>query len=335
MVHALVDVTRAQQLESWHTGVLVVAHADGHLLGVFGDASRRIFPRSAIKIIQALPLVESGAADHFGFSEAELALACASHAGAGYHVAMVGRLLERVGLDVASLACGGHMPLGEKAQKEVLRAGLVVTPCHNNCSGKHAGMLATAVHLDEATEDYELAHHDVQCRIKAALQDVVETDLSKVVPGIDGCSAPNWPLPIDRLAIGFARIVAGKGYPAARGRAFERLIQACWAAPEAMSGKGRFDTEILRRFAGEVFVKGGAEGVYCGGIRSLGIGFALKVDDGAQRAAEAAASAVIARFVETAADLGEPKLIENAAGIAVGDIRANPALTKLLANIQI
>ena len=335
MVHALVDVTRALQLESWHGGVLVLAHADGRMLGIFGDASRKIFPRSAVKIIQALPLVESGAADHFGFSEAELALACGSHGGAGYHVALVGGVLARLGLGPDVLACGGHEPLDAKAQRELIQSGRTITRCHNNCSGKHAGMLATAVHLEETLEDYELAHHRVQGRVKAALQDVIETDLTKVIPGVDGCSVPNWPVPVDRLAIAFARIVAGRGFASPRSEAFERLIQACWAVPEAMAGAGRFDTAILRRFPGEVFIKGGAEGVYCGGIRSLGVGFALKVDDGAQRAAEMAVSAVLARFLEGARDLAEPKLIENAAGVAVGDIRANRSLIELLDNIEI
>jgi len=333
--NSLVDVTRAQQVESWHDGSLVIARADGSLLGVVGQQSRVIFPRSAVKIIQALPLIESGAADRYGFSDDELALACASHVGTAGHAAIVNGVLERLGLGCEALACGAHAPLSEAARDDLARADQLPNRLHNNCSGKHAGMLAVALALGEPVDDYEFAHHAVQRRVKAAVEDVAECDLSGVLPGIDGCSLPNWPVPLDRLAIAFARIVCGDGFTAQRNAAFRRLVGACWAEPELMSGAGRFDAEILKRFAGDVFIKPGAEGVCCGGIRSAGIGFALKVDDGAQRAAEMAARAVIARFVVGAEDLGEPAIIENAAGIAVGEIEPGHALTSVLERIVV
>jgi L-asparaginase II len=309
------------------------------LLAALGDPGRVVFPRSAVKLIQALPLVESGAADHYRLTPQELALASGSHSGEPGHVALARGLLNRVGLDEVSLACGGHLPIGQDAQRELLSAGRAVTALHSNCSGKHAGMLATARFLDEPIADYELAQHSVQRRVRAVMQEVTETDLGQSIPGIDGCSVPNWPLPLDRLAIAFGRIVSGQGQSARRADAFGRLVEACWAAPEAMAGRGRYDTEVLRRFPGEVFIKGGAEGVYCGGIRSIGVGFALKIDDGAERAAEVAVGAVIASLLEQAGnqqacDLGEARVIHNAAGLAVGDIRPGAALMSVLTRMR-
>lgn len=334
LANTLVEVTRGQRSESQHVGSVVLANANGGLLGVIGERQRPIFPRSAIKIIQALPLVESGAADRFNFSPTELALACGSHGGDTRHVATAYAILERIGLNLPRLACGEHAPLDLLAHHDLIRTGQAVTPLHNNCSGKHAGMLATARHLGEPIEDYELAHHQVQRRIRDTISEVTQTPLSGVIPGIDGCSAPNWPIPLANQAIAFARIVAGTGFNASRQSAFERLLSACWLQPDAMAGRGRLDTTILERFPGDVFIKGGAEGVYCGGIRRRGIGFALKIHDGAQRAAEIAAQTIIARFVDGAEDLAEPAILKNASGIAVGDIRPAAALLNLLDRVS-
>ncbi len=330
----LAEVTRALQLESRHVGSVVLARADGTLVGVVGDRNRIVFPRSSIKIIQALPLIESGAADRYEMTSAELACACASHSGTPFHVATIAALLARIGIPQKALACGTHLPLGEIAKRHMLASKEAACALHNNCSGKHAGMLAVAHHEGEPLTEYEIADHPVQMRIRQTLAEVTGADLSHAVPGVDGCSVPNWPLPLMNLAVGFARIVTGKDLPPARAAAFERLLAACWAEPVAMAGEGRFDTEMLSRFAGEVFVKGGAEGVYCGGIRSKGIGFALKADDGAGRGAEAAAAAIIAHLVDGAEDLAGPKVLLNARGIAVGDIRAGDSLLSVLNAIQ-
>ena len=326
----LVDVMRARQLESWHAGSLVLADADGALIGVLGDARMQVFPRSAVKIVQAVPLVETGAADHFALTSAELALACASHSGTPFHVAHVAALLRRIGPGAEALRCGSHPPLDTAARRDLIRAGDAPSPLHNNCSGKHAGMIATARCVGEPVEGYQGADHSVQQRIRGVMAEVTETDLSHTRPGLDGCSVPNWPVPLDRLATAFARIVAGTGLPASRTATFERLLAACWAFPEAMSGPGRFDAGMLQRFPGEVFVKSGAEGVYCGGVRSRGIGFALKVHDGAQRAAEIVVRAIIARLVEGARDLGDPIILRNAAGTVVGELRASADLSATL-----
>jgi L-asparaginase II len=330
----LAELTRADQRESIHAGSAVIATADGDILALVGDLAEPVFPRSAIKIIQALPLVETGAADHYDLSDAELALACASHSGAPVHVATAARMLAHARLDASALTCGSQLPLGTAEQHDLLRAGSTSTPLHHNCSGKHAAMLLTACRLAEPIEHYELAHHSVQQPIRTTLEEVVGVDLKGTIPAIDGCSVPNWPLPLDRLAIAYARIVAGQGLSPGRNAAFERLLAACWSEPIAMAGRGRCDTRILGRFAGDVFIKSGAEGVCCGGIRSKRIGFAVKVADGAKRAAETAVGAILARFLDEASDLGEAVSLYNTAGIAVGDVRPGAALMSVLASVR-
>ena len=196
-------------------------------------------------------------------------------------------------------------------------------------------MLATALHLGEAIEGYELAHHQVQNRVRNAVAEVTNTRLSDIIPGIDRGSVPNWPIPLENLAIAFARITAGQGFSPERQNAFDRLLSACWEQPEAMAGTKRFDTLMLQRFPGDIFVKGGAEGVYCGGFRKLGIGFALKIDDGAQRAAETVAQTIITRFADNADNLSEPTILRDAQGTAVGDIRPGAALMNVLDRVAI
>jgi L-asparaginase II len=294
-----------------------------------------VFPRSSIKLIQALPLIETGAADRYTMGDAELALACASHVGSPRHIAIVSQLLERAGLAAGKLACGPQFPLDIDDQRALLKSGLQATALHNNCSGKHAAMLLTARHLGEPIEHYQLAQHPVQERIRQTIEEVVGARLDDAIPGIDGCSVPTWRLPLDRLAIAFARLICGEGLGASRRRAVDRLLSACWAQSELMAGRGRFDTEILARFPQDVFIKAGAEGVYCGAIRSRRIGFAVKIADGAKRAAEAVVGAILAHFLPEADDLGQPVILHNAAGIAVGDVRPGRAVQTVLDGITL
>ena len=195
-------------------------------------------------------------------------------------------------------------------------------------------MLLTARHLGEPVDHYEFAQHPVQQRIRQTFEEVVGISLEGSIPGIDGCSVPNWRLPLDRLATAFARLVCGEGLGEARHQAVDRVLSACWAEPELVAGRGRFDTEILTRFPSDVFIKAGAEGVYCGGIRSRGIGFAVKIEDGAKRAAVTAVRAILAHFVPEAGDLRQPVVLHNAAGIAVGDVRPGASLKTVLHGIS-
>ena len=334
----LAEVTRADELESRHVGSLAVCGRGGRLIGTAGDVERAVFPRSAIKALQCLPLIESGAADHFDFDTSEIAFACASHSGTEAHLALGERLLARIGLGPTDLACGSHEPLGHEAVRDLWRKGGTATVLHNNCSGKHIGMLATARHLGERTAGYHLIEHPVQQRIRRVLADMTGVDLSHVIAGIDGCSVPNWPISLAGLSRAFAAMAVGDGPAEARHGTIERVLAACWEAPQAMAGPGRLDTQVLTRFPGSVFIKTGAEGVYCGLVRGpragAGIGFALKADDGAKRGAETAVGAIIARFAEGADDLAEPQMLHNAAGLAVGDTRPGDVLLELLRRIE-
>ena len=207
-----------------------------------------MFPRSSIKLIRALPLIGTGAADRYAMGDGERALACASHIGSPRLVAIVSQRLERAGLAASKLACGPQFALDIDDQRALLKSGLQATALNNNCSGKHAAMLLTARHLGESIEHYELAQHPVQDRIRQTIEDVVGVRLDDAIRGIDGCSVPTWRLPLDRLAIAFARLICGEGLGASRRRAVDRLLSACWAQSELMAGRGRFDTQILTRF---------------------------------------------------------------------------------------
>jgi L-asparaginase II len=296
----LIEVTRGALVESGHRGAVAVTDADGNLLLALGDVARPIFPRSAVKSMQTLPLIESGAADAFGLGAEELAVACASHSGETIHLAAVRKLLAKAGLDETMLACGAHWPIGENASRELVRAGKTPTSIHNNCSGKHAGMLATAVHLGLDPRGYEHADHPVQEAIRLVLSETCGVRLDRDAMGIDGCSIPTFAFPLRGLAMGFARLATAKGLSASRAGAARRLMQACFAHPVLVAGDGRFDTVAMRGLAPTVFAKGGAEGVHCASLPELGIGIAVKVDDGAKRGAETALAHVIAALVPDA-----------------------------------
>lgn len=330
----LVEITRARHVECVHRGAVAVCDASGRMLAALGDTSRSIFPRSAIKLIQALPLVQSGAAEHYGFGVEELALAAASHSGSADHVRVAEAMLEASGRSERDLACGAHLPLSENEAHDLLRRRQAPHRCHNNCSGKHAAMLATAAHLGEPTAGYHDPSHPVQQRIRAALERLTETTLGEAEMGIDGCSAPNWAVPLNALAMAFARLVSGTNLADDDRAAARTLIEAIWRKPELVAGNGQLDTKLLRRFSDRLFVKSGAEGVYCGGVPARGIGFAIKVDDGAKRASQVVVSGLVAALLADAADLAAPSPLRNWDGQVVGEIRPSPQLTKFCADLQ-
>ncbi|MCL4765135.1 MAG: asparaginase [Hyphomicrobiaceae bacterium] len=326
----LVETLRGELVESRHRGSIAVAGPDGRLAFASGEVRRPVFPRSAIKSIQCLPLIETGAADRFGFGAAEIALACASHSGTERHVAVAAGMLARAGLDEAALACGSHEPLAAAAARTLIQDRQPPSPLHNNCSGKHAGMLATAVHMSEPVADYWRPEHPVQVRIAAALEDLTGTRLGTDRLGIDGCSAPNWAIPLADLARAFARLITGEGLSPARRAAAERVLESCWAEPELVSGPERLDTELMTRLRSALFLKTGAEGVYCGAIPARGLGFALKVDDGAKRASELAVKALTARLVPQAGDLPLQETLRNWRGLPAAGIRCSAELLESL-----
>jgi L-asparaginase II len=330
----LIEVTRGPLVESWHRGALVLCSPAGTLALQLGDTDTPVYPRSAIKALQALPLIESGAADAFGFGPAEIALACGSHTGTDQHTALAHAMLERIGLKDDALGCGAHAPLGTAAAAALIAKGVSPTQLHNNCSGKHAGMLATAIHLGEPTAGYWQPEHPVQQRIHSALAELSGLPLGRDVQGFDGCSVPNWAMPLSSLARMFARLVTGEGMTPERRGAVTRILDACWKNPDLIAGKGRADTVVMRSFPRQVFIKTGAEGVYCGGFPELGLGFALKIDDGAKRAASGAAMALVERYFPAARGLMPYGVLKTWRGVEVGTIRTAPALQAALDGLK-
>jgi L-asparaginase II len=321
----LVEVTRGAMVESRHHGALAVVDADGGAVLTLGDVSRAIYPRSSVKSLQALPLVESGAAD--AFTGEELALMCSSHSGEPGHVATAQKILARAGLDASALRCGAHAPLNRAAAVALFRAGREPSALHNNCSGKHGGFLCLSCELKADPRFYCEPTHPAQRAIKAAIASVSGASLSDDRCAVDGCSVPTWALPLSNLALAFARIGTGQGLGPERAKAMARLRAACVAHPWHVAGTDRFCTEVMRLLGSRVFVKTGAEGIMCAALPDAGLGVAVKCDDGAARAAEVALATVIARFVDMSAAeavaferLVRPTL-HNWNGIATGAVR--------------
>ena len=294
----LVEMVRGALVESRHCGAIAVADAAARLVFAVGDVEQPVYPRSAIKALQALPLIESGAADRYGFGAEELALACASHGGEPAHVETAARMLTRAGLDVAALQCGAHWPIHQPSAQALARGGGQASALHNNCSGKHAGFLCVACMSGADIATYVEPAHPVQREVKATLESLTGVALSPDVCAVDGCSVPTWAVPLASLARGFARFGTGQGMAPERAKAAARLRAACAAQPWHVAGTGRFCTELMRAFGARVFVKTGAEGVYCAALPEQGFGIAVKCDDGAGRAAEVMMAATMARFHE-------------------------------------
>jgi L-asparaginase II len=333
----LVEVIRGAVVESRHAGAVAVTDVDGHRLLALGDVDRPIFPRSAVKAMQAIALVESGGAEAFGLTDRELAVTCASHSGDAVHVEAVCSLLAKAGLDASYLACGSHWPVSDNAMRELMLAGRRPQPIHNNCSGKHAGMLAAAVHLGLEPRGYERPTHPLQGMIRGIISELCATALEPGRMGVDGCSVPTWPLPLGALAQGFARLGSGQRLAPARAHAAERLRHACFAAPVLVAGEGRFDTIVMGNLAPRVFSKGGAEGVQCAALPELGLGIALKIDDGAKRGSERALAEVLAALLPDARKVLADQLegeIFNWRGTSVGRVTAASPLVEALATLE-
>jgi L-asparaginase II len=292
----IVEVRRGTQVESRHPVIAAVVDADGRLVAGWGDAATAIFPRSSNKAIQALPLVETGAADAFALSQAELAMACASHGGELRHTETVAAWLARIGRTPDDLECGAHWPYHEETARQLARDRMTPTNLHNNCSGKHAGMVSVATHLGEDSRDYVKPDHAVQRRVTAAIEDVCGVKIDAGNIATDGCSMPTMAIPLDRLAYGFARFVTGQGLAPERARAARRLAAAVAAEPFFVAGTGRFCTAVMQAGGGRFIAKTGAEGVYTAASAELGLGIALKVLDGTARAAQTALGGLLERL---------------------------------------
>ena len=272
-------------------------------------------PRSAIKPIQALPLVSTGAADAFGLTDVELALACSSHDGERGHVDGVSAWLARLGLDSDALECGAQVPLSESAATALASGGGDPTAIHNNCSGKHVGFLTILRHLGLPLDGYLEPDHPLQAdHVTPSIERTCGVDLTTVQPGVDGCGIPAWAMPLDRLAAGWAALGSEPD-----GSSAHRLLSAMRSEPFHVAGSVRTCTRLIAAATGDTVVKTGAEGVFCAVLPADGLGLALKVRDGARRAAEVAVEWLLARYGR----LGDPAPVRlvNLAGVVVGEVR--------------
>lgn len=292
----LVEQTRGPIVESIHRGAIAIAGAGGDVRFALGEVDTPVYPRSAFKMMQALPLVESGAADAFKVGAKELSLACASHSAEPFHVRAVGKWLARIGCAECDLACGPHLPIDEKAAHAMLRARKTPNRMHNNCSGKHTGFLTLARHLGAPVEDYVALDHPVQKAVRQAIGELCDADPAAMPVGIDGCAAPNFALPLAKLATGFARLADPSGLGKTRAKAAKRLMAAVTRHPLFESGTDRSDAILIAAADGGTMTKIGAEAVYGAAIPSLGLGVALKIDDGGSRGAETAMAQILVRL---------------------------------------
>lgn len=325
MNECVVEVRRGVYVESIHRVHVVVVHADDGVIASAGNPRFSTFVRSAVKMFQALPLVEDGGVERYGLTNKELAVCTASHGGEPFHVAAVRAILQKTGISEAALACGPHPPMHGPSADTLALGGAAPDRIHNNCSGKHAGMLALAKLHGWPLDGYHRLEHPVQQRVLATLASWCRLPADQIGIAIDGCGLPTFSLPLEAVALACARLSAaaaeGVDGPA-------RVLSAMTAQPLYVAGTDRLDTDLMRVAGGRLFAKVGAEGYYCAGAPEARLGLAMKIEDGTKRASEPALLAVLravrllnleqigilARYVEPA--------IRNTRGEHVGEIRA-------------
>ncbi|MEO8680943.1 MAG: asparaginase [Vicinamibacterales bacterium] len=288
--HCVVEVLRGDVVESQHRVHVAVAHAEQGLVASAGNPAHLSFVRSSIKMFQVLPFVEAGGVDNFGLTGEELALCTASHGGEPFHVAAARSILAKASLTEAALACGPHVPMHAPSAEALRQAGVAPSRIHNNCSGKHAGMLAYTSQQGWVTNGYHRISHPTQQRVLATLGRWMGVEPGDIEQAVDGCGLPTFAMPLDAVAEGCARFAAAAadGQPAPA-----QIFTAMTTHPEYVAGTDRLDTDLMRVASGRLFAKVGAEGYYCAGIPAMRTGVALKVEDGAGRAAEPALLAIL------------------------------------------
>jgi L-asparaginase II len=334
---ALVEVVRGGQVESRHNVSFAIADTHGHLYASWGDPGLITFLRSSAKPFQALPFVESGAADHYDFNLRDLALVCASHSGTEMHVERARQLLEKIDEPESSLQCGTHIPSDEDVYAELLRDGKSPKPIRNNCSGKHAAMLGLAKFLGEQLDTYLDPGHPVQERILKVIREMTGLSTKSIVVGVDGCSAPTFAIPLSAAARAYARLVDHEHLEEPRRAACRKIVKAMTSHPVLVAGSNRFDTLFMQAVNGRMVSKSGAEGFQAVAIprgalkeKSPPLGIAIKVHDGDHKdhcAASLAAIAIVDRmggFRDGERVQLKPfdrRELRNLRGINIGEIR--------------
>ena len=293
----LVRLWRSEFVESQHRGSWCLIDSGGEVIAQAGSIDYPFFARSSIKSLQAIPLLEEGAAQAFGMNDEELSLALASHNAEECHTSKVGALLARLDLSIDDLQCGAHAPGDSDVARALVNAGEEPTALHNNCSGKHAGFLALSKHLGAPPSDYLDPSGAVQTLVRAAIASMCGVDAETLTWGTDGCSAPTYRIPLRSLGLAFARVVEPSGLSPERRAACEQMMSAVAQNPILIAGsRGRICTELSRVTRGRLFPKIGAEGVYAVGDRATGRALAVKIDDGGKRALHAVVVELLNRF---------------------------------------
>ena len=333
----LVEVKRGAITESRHRGHIVVAEPDGHVVALLGAPHDVTFLRSSAKPFQALPLLVTGAAERFSFTDREVALACGSHNGEPIHTELAASMLRKIGLGPEALKCGAHEPYSPEAAQELRDRGEQPNALHNNCSGKHAGMLAVAVHLSAPIDNYESPENPVQKLIVESVSQFSGVPVTDIAVGVDGCAAPIFGITMKAMALAYARLVSPPdSFDKSVREACQRITRVMNAYPELVGGtKDRLDTEVMRAAPGRVVSKVGAEGVYTAGVNPCeewpkGLGVAVKIEDGDDKRAR---PTVVIEALRQLGVLRDESLeamskyayfpIKNRRGDLVGEIRAS------------
>ncbi len=292
-----VEIIRGSQVESRHQVVASIYSREPKNHETFGDDNILVFPRSSLKPIQALPLILTKAADRFSLSNQELALACASHRGETFHITLLRDWMQKIGVTEADLECGAHPPAHIESHLALISHHERPSAIHNNCSGKHIGMLTTAIHLQEPIKNYVSQKHPVQTRILKSIEKLCQVNLNQNTLGIDGCSIPAPSMPLKKLAQGFCEFIDPIHLASAEADAAQKILLTCTSNPFLAAGTGHYCSEIMKQLQqDQVLLKGGAEGVMTGAIPKLKLGFALKALDGNSRATEFCTSMILNKF---------------------------------------
>lgn len=334
----LAELTRGGKVESVHHGVVVVADTSGEVIAAAGNPDHFAYFRSSAKPFQAVPLVESGAADAFGFTQAELALCCASHNAEPWHQQQVSAMLGKIGLSENALQCGVALPEDEQEAARVTLGLVPRSPLQNYCSGKHVGMLATCVHLGYPIDTYLDPDHPLQRRIRTIMAEVLRFDERAIYLAPDGCSLPTFGASMRAFAIAFAAFASPESVAVGCGRehteALNRLRGAMVAYPENVTGKGELDTDLMSASGGRVVAKLGAEGLLCLGLMELGVGIAIRILDGAERSLDVVTAATLEQLglaessVLASVQARHPPVVRNHNGWQVGEIRSSFRLAR-------
>lgn len=331
----LVHVTRGGTLESLHRGHLVILDGEGKILSSLGNPETVAFIRSSSKPLQVMPFLMSGGAEAFGFTEKEIALACGSHGGEPMHTETAAAMLEKAGLGEKDLRCGTHMPFNEAAAHALSEAHREPSQLHNNCSGKHAAMLAFAKYIGAPLDSYEVPEHPIQQKMLGMMAKMCEIPREEIKIGIDGCAAPNFALPLTNMARGFSRLVSPPdNFDKELGDTCRLVVSAMMNHPEMIGGTERLDTLIMQALRGQIISKIGAEGIWLAGILpsprfEKGLGIALKIEDGNDNRARAAVAIELLKQLGLLDEANyemlrshSPLVIKNRRGDIVGGVEA-------------